>query len=295
MAAPASPWELHLRGMGDDAHGGCSCLEAVLAAARQRGAPLARLTALGVNLGRQGEQRQVEELASALKGGALFPAMRKLTLQVDLSLARAPWRIELEREAARRSVHVEWLHTDLLAAAMAGDARSLSTLLLEAGCDKEKAREDGATPAIIAAQEGHADCLRLLLKAGCDKDKADDNGWTPASIAALNGHADCLRLLLEAGCDKDKANEEGTTPAVIAAQEGHADCLRLLLEAGCDKDKAKQNDATPAFMAAKYGHADCLRLLLEAGCDKDKACEDGATPATIAARKGHADCVRLLE
>ena len=53
--------------------------------------------------------------------------MRRLTLQVDLrvyvnlnlDVAHAPWRNELEREAARRSVHVEWLHTDLLAAAMA--------------------------------------------------------------------------------------------------------------------------------------------------------------------------------
>ena len=53
---------------------------------------------------------------------------------------------------------------------MAGDARSLSTLLLEAGCDKDKANEDGATPAFMAAQEGHADCLRLLLEAGCDMD-----------------------------------------------------------------------------------------------------------------------------
>ena len=125
--------------------------------------------------------------------------MRKLTLQVDLRVRLAPWRNELEREAARRSVHVEWLHTDLHAAAMAGDARSLSTLLLEAGCDKDRAREDGTTPAFMAAQEGHADCLRLLLEAGCDKDKAREDGGTPVSIAAHNGHVACLRLLEEAG------------------------------------------------------------------------------------------------
>ena len=187
--------ELHLRGMGGDVRGGCSCLEAVLAAARQRGAPLARLTALGVDLGRRGEQRQVEELAAALKGGALFPALRKLTLQVHLGVPLAPWRIELEREAARRSVQVEWLHTDLHAAAMVGDARSVSTLLLEAGCDKDKACEIGATPAFIAAHKGHADCLRLLLEAGCDMEKATQCGSTPIVYAEKAGQTDCLSIL----------------------------------------------------------------------------------------------------
>ena len=51
----------------------------------------------------------------------------------------------------------------------------------------------------MAAQEGHADCLRLLLEAGCDKDKAREDGGTPVSIAAHNGHVACLRLLEEAG------------------------------------------------------------------------------------------------
>ena len=32
-----------------------------------------------------------------------------------------------------------------------------------------------------------------------------------AFVAANNGHADCLRLLLGAGCDKDKGREERRT------------------------------------------------------------------------------------
>ena len=56
-------------------------------------------------------------------------------------------------------------------------------------------------------------------------------GATPAFVAAQEGHADCLRLLLEAGCDKEKACEDGATPALVAAQEGQVDCLLLLEEA----------------------------------------------------------------
>ena len=56
-------------------------------------------------------------------------------------------------------------------------------LLLKAdGVDVNKAREDGATPLYIAAQEGHASVVELLLKAdGVDVNKGD-RGWSYAFV-----------------------------------------------------------------------------------------------------------------
>ena len=40
---------------------------------------------------------------------------------------------------------------------------------------------DGQTALILAAENGHADCVRVLLDAGADK-KAKCNGWVRSSL-----------------------------------------------------------------------------------------------------------------
>ena len=42
---------------------------------------------------------------------------------------------------------------------------------------------DGACPLLLACQEGHVDVVRLLLDAGADREKARDDGATPLWIA----------------------------------------------------------------------------------------------------------------
>ena len=54
-------------------------------------------------------------------------------------------------------------------------------------------------------------CCERILAAGADKDKADDDGWTPSIRAASNGHVEIVEMLLAAGADKDKADNGGGT------------------------------------------------------------------------------------
>ena len=183
--------------------------------------------------------------------------------------------------------------TGILEAARNGHL-AIVQLLLDAGADKEVARQDGATALHVAAQNGHLDVVRLLLEAGADKDVARQNGATVLQTAAYNGHSDVVRLLLEGGAEKDAARQTGATALHIAAQNGHVDVARLLLEAGADKDAAMHNGATALYIAAQNGHSDVVRLLLEAGAEKEAARQTGTTALHVAAQYGHVDVARLL-
>jgi hypothetical protein len=60
------------------------------------------------------------------------------------------------------------------------------------------------TALILAAQKGHADCVRLLTEAGADKNAKDKQDCLTALHCAVQlDKADCVRVLLEAGADKD--------------------------------------------------------------------------------------------
>jgi hypothetical protein len=50
--------------------------------------------------------------------------------------------------------------------------------LIEAGADINKAYDDGVTPLLIAAHEGHVAMVRALIEVGADVNRAADNGWS---------------------------------------------------------------------------------------------------------------------
>ena len=88
----------------------------------------------------------------------------------------------------------------------------VARLLLDAKADKDKAKNDGATPLFIAAQTGH---LELA--------------WRHPIVHAQNGNLEVARLLLDAKPDKDKARNDGATPLRIAAPNGNLQVARLVL------------------------------------------------------------------
>jgi ankyrin repeat protein len=79
----------------------------------------------------------------------------------------------------------------------------------------------------MAAQKGHAECLKLLLAAGGDVNKCNKNGASPIIIAAKNGDAECLKLLIGASADP-RSSWKGTSALDIARRKQHSECTRLL-------------------------------------------------------------------
>ncbi len=62
----------------------------------------------------------------------------------------------------------------------------------------------------------------MFLAAGANKDAADNDCVTPMVMAAQNGHAEVLKMLLAAAANKDAADNDCTTPMDMAAQHGQA-------------------------------------------------------------------------
>ena len=69
-------------------------------------------------------------------------------------------------------------------------------LLLEQGGEKD-ASDGLTTPLREACENCYFDVVQYLVEQGASLDKAGNNGWTPLLVAAYEGHLEIVRYLLE--------------------------------------------------------------------------------------------------
>ena len=124
-------------------------------------------------------------------------------------------------------------------------------------------------------------------------DQAKDNGATPLLVACEKGRLECARLLLETGASVSQARNDGAMPLFMACQNGHVECARLLLEAGAAVNQARNNGATPLLIACRNGHLEVAKLLSSYGASR-AAVPPFGTPEEVANRDGHADLAAWL-
>ena len=80
----------------------------------------------------------------------------------------------------------------------------------------------------MAAQNGHLAVVQYLIQQGADKNKAKNNGTTPLIIAAQEGQLKVVQCLVQQGADKGKTREDGADPA--ATSLGQLDVVRQLVQ-----------------------------------------------------------------
>ncbi len=103
---------------------------------------------------------------------ALFIAAQSGHLQPQLKEATTKWVSEYSGSDGQQILE------------LLEDGRIVSGLVA-AGADLNAARQDGATPLYIAAQEGHGEIVSDLVAAGVDLNAARQDGATPLYIAAM--------------------------------------------------------------------------------------------------------------
>lgn len=142
--------------------------------------------------------------------------------------------------------------TDLIAAAVAGDAIAVGCLL-ELGLDRGVRDARGCNALLRAAGSGHADVVAVLLKAGLDPALAADSGMTALTAAISQGHAEVVELLLAGGAHVEQTLPGALRPLMLAAAMGQIRCLHLLLAHGADRTAIDAEGNTALHHAARFG------------------------------------------
>jgi ankyrin repeat protein len=147
---------------------------------------------------------------------------------------------------------------------------------------------------MLAAMNGHEDCIRRLHEWKAKLEPKQKSGRTALIMASLNGHDLCVKRLIEFRAHVNVYDESGWSPAILATLGGKINCLKILVDARASLDAKDNRGRTAVMKAAANGDVDCLKLLKEAGADMDIRDEESTTAVMKAAQLGLEGCMRFL-
>ena len=155
---------------------------------------------------------------------------------------------------------------DLYLAGFAHDRRALLPLLLAHVPDVEAIAEQALAASI---SQRDTESVRLLLEAGADPRRYRNDGGEPMPVVRAARRAGCDReiveLLVRHGAES--AGDDDPLALVGAARVGDAAEVERLLDLGFPIDTRADDGGTALHAASYAGSAPTVRLLLERGAD----------------------------
>eukprot|EP00249_Psilotum_nudum_P021651 c28188_g3_i1 orf=387-2627(-) len=151
------------------------------------------------------------------------------------------------------------------------------------------------SPLHFATRHGNVKALQKLLdQRNIDVNAQDKSGYSAAMIAAQEGRIEALKVLVLAGADINAKNKKGETVLTLAEGSGNKEgCESVILDATL-ANVFKGEDLKVLHLAARRGNTEVLAYLLKQGCSISALNEDEHTPLMVAAKEGHADICKFL-
>lgn len=215
----------------------------------------------------------------------------------------------------------------LIEASIKGDLQQMKELL-EDGADINVFGDEGLTPLLFAAKNGHISCVNLLVfrkarinLASCPErvsathyasigpsrqlleflisnggkvNAHDETGQTPLHYACHRGGSFIVATLLSHGADIHANDKYGRTPLLMAASRNNYEAIALLLGNQAYPSCAAANGNTPLHVAAEVNGEESVKLLLKHRADPNAKNAKRETPLAVAAKLGHANIVSFL-
>lgn len=144
---------------------------------------------------------------------------------------------------------------------------SVASRILDVSAGRSLARvramtDRGKTALHLAAEDNHAEMVRLLLRNGALKEATSDGNWTALLNAAKNGHEETVDALLNLDANVNARTSSGMTALHWAAELGHlAVVMRILKDEKAWKNSKDSFDSTPLARAGQHGYQAIVQAL----------------------------------
>ena len=189
-------------------------------------------------------------------------------------------------------------HTPLMIAAKRGHINAL-TLLIKHGADVDLQDSDGykALHFAVYGSDISSEIFSCLIGIGADVNARTNNGVTPLMIAAEEGHINAVTSLVKCGANVHLQDKDGQTALHHAMQSPQAsicEVLSCLIKNGADVNAHTFHNETPLMLASRDDHVNVVTFLIKHRADVDLQDKDGDTALHYAASSSLPEIVETL-